>query len=94
MLPTIHHRQAIKLVMDPWTLAQAKIGQWSLGLEKSTPGPQKKDKSMGVDVTKTKTNQLEEAGYTKQLMHKREQLAQAPLISATPGQRGRALWRQ
>ncbi|MCP5008219.1 MAG: hypothetical protein GY941_30435 [Planctomycetes bacterium] len=62
MLPTIHHRQAIKLVMDPWTLAQAKIGQWSLGLEKSKGARKDLTSSMGVDEVKTKTEQLSEAG--------------------------------
>ncbi|MCP5006973.1 MAG: hypothetical protein GY941_23945 [Planctomycetes bacterium] len=46
-------------------------------MEKSNPGSPKRLTSMGVDVSKTKTEQIEEAGYTKQAMHKREQMAQA-----------------
>ncbi len=77
MLPTIRHRQAIKLVMDPWTLAQAKIGQWSLGLEKNITGRPSKKSTRGV-VDLTKAEQVKAAGYTQQAMHKREQIAQIP----------------
>ncbi|MCP5006974.1 MAG: hypothetical protein GY941_23950 [Planctomycetes bacterium] len=71
-----------------------KIGEWGLSLEKSTPGPQKKDTTIGVVVTNTKKEAIKAAGMSQSTLSQREQIAQAPLISATPGQRGRALWRK